>query len=118
MPSSQYFGTPLATAVTNGQVPQSRLDDMVRRMLVPMFAYGLMNASYVGRNTSATPNNAASDALARSLASKSITLLQNKGGLLPIAAAAVRTIAVIGDENTVAGGGSGGVNRPCALGSG
>jgi hypothetical protein len=31
MPDASYFGDALAKAIANGQVPQSRLDDMVRR---------------------------------------------------------------------------------------
>ncbi|MEA2422694.1 MAG: beta-glucosidase, partial [Thermoleophilaceae bacterium] len=37
----KYFGDALKTAVQAGQVPQARLDDMVRRILRPMFRQGI-----------------------------------------------------------------------------
>lgn len=43
MPGSDYFGAGLATAITNNQVPQSRLDDMVTRILTSLYAVGAMD---------------------------------------------------------------------------
>ena len=42
MPGDQFFGNTLAEAVQNGSVPQSRVDDMVYRMLVTFYALGLV----------------------------------------------------------------------------
>jgi len=110
MPDDGFFGAALRAAVAAGAVPQSRIDDMVLRMLTPMYALGLFaDPPTPGRNLTAPALSDAHDALARDLAQASITLLKNDGGLLPVAAAAVRTVAVFGDDGTIAGGGSGSV---------
>ncbi|MBN1411373.1 MAG: glycoside hydrolase family 3 protein, partial [Spirochaetales bacterium] len=41
MPGSTYFGSSLTNAVNNGQVSMARLNQMVKRILVPMFRAGL-----------------------------------------------------------------------------
>eukprot|EP01044_Picomonas_judraskeda_P024174 COSAG03_NODE_6575_length_1038_cov_2.219382_2_plen_178_part_01 len=53
----------------------------------------------------------ACSALARQLAAEATVLLKNAAGTLPLSTTALagKTVAVIGDENTVAGSGSGGV---------
>ena len=66
-------------------------------------------------NINADVTSAAHNALARDLAERSITLLQNTGGLLPLNKSAVRRIAVFGDETTVAGDGSGHVIAPYVI---
>ena len=86
-----------------------------------MYALNLMDTQ-AGPAPGADPNRTiftyarspAHDALARDLAQASITLLKNDG-LLPVAAAAVRTVAVFGDDSTVAGGGSGSVVCPYVI---
>ncbi len=40
MPDNSFFGEALAQAVANGQVPESRIDDMVLRILTSLFAVG------------------------------------------------------------------------------
>lgn len=70
-----YFGKALEDAVAAGKVPQSRIDDMVRRMLIPMYALGLMDHPPTG-NIRANATSAAHDALARTLAEQSAVLLQ------------------------------------------
>ena len=94
---SSFFGAPLKAAVLNGSVPLSRLDDMVTRILTPMFAIGLMddpNPNNITNNVS----SAAHTALARELAAAGTVLLQNNGGALPLSTETIRTIAVIGDD--------------------
>ena len=41
--NATYYGAHLAAAVANGSVPQSRLDDMAHRVLLPMYALGLID---------------------------------------------------------------------------
>ncbi len=43
MPDDSFFGAPLAAAVTAGQVPMSRLNDMVTRILTEEFRFGLFD---------------------------------------------------------------------------
>ena len=118
MPDSSFFGAPLAAAIANGTVPMSRLDDMVMRMLTPMFALGLFAnmPDPALRNTSSPARTPAHDALARRLAEGSITLLKNNG-LLPISPEQLTggVVAIFGDEQTVAGGGSGHVEAPYVI---
>ena len=117
MPDAGYFGKALEAAVAAGNVSQSRIDDMVLRMLTPMFALNLFEtaADPTQRNTSSYARSPEHDALALRLAQNSITLLQNKGSMLPIPPASLRTVAVFGDEDTISGGGSGSVVRPYVI---
>lgn len=95
-------------------MPESRLDDMILRMLTPMFALNLFTtgADPALRNTSSYVRSPEHDALAQTLARRSITLLKNEGGLLPVSPTNLRSVVVLGDENTVTGQGSGGVVIP------
>ncbi len=97
-----------------GTVPESRLDDMIVRMLTPMFALNLFTtgADPSLRNTSSYVRSPEHDALAQTLARRSITLLKNEGGLLPVSPTNLRSVVVLGDQNTVTGEGSGGVVIP------
>jgi beta-glucosidase len=114
MPDDGFFGKALQDAVAAGTVPQSRVDDMVLRMLTAMFALNLWEtaADPKERNTSSYARSPEHDALALEIAQRSITLLKNEGGLLPVAPASLSTVAVFGDTDTVSGGGSGSVVRP------
>jgi beta-glucosidase len=47
MPDATFFGDALAKAIANGQVPQSRLDDMVLRILTAMYMVGIMDTPQV-----------------------------------------------------------------------
>jgi len=110
MSGSGYFGDALAQAITAGQVPQARLDDMVLRILTSLFAAGVFDRHDYG-TLADTVTSPAHSSLARRLAAEATVLLRNDVGALPINVAALRgqTVAVVGDENTVAGSGSGGV---------
>lgn len=115
MPSDTYFGSALASAISSGQVPQSRLDDMATRILTALYSVGAMENFTPTGNLGVNVTSEAHDELARVLATSAITLLQNTGGILPLPASG-KTIALIGDAGsinpTVAGGGSGHVNAP------
>jgi len=103
-PDNQYFGT-LAQAVASGQVPQSRLDNMVQRILRAMYAVGLFDYP-----EHLTPVDTATDqAIAQEVEEQGAVLLKNAGGQLPLSAATIKSIAVIGSHADVAvlsGGGS------------
>ena len=103
-PNQQYFST-LGSAVTQGQVPQSRLDDMVQRILRAMYAVGLFD----NPQTLQTPNFAADAAVAQEIEETGAVLLQNKNNLLPLNASTIKSIAVISghaDTYVLSGGGS------------
>ncbi len=99
-----YFGGALSTAAQNDPRYRARLADMNRRILRSMFAIG------VDRDppTRAPIDVAAGAQVAQDIAERSIVLLRNRGGALPLAASA-RRIAVIGghaDSGVLSGGGS------------
>jgi beta-glucosidase len=115
MPSDTYFGSALAQAVTGGQVPQSRLDDMVTRILTGLYMAGAMDNTAPTGNLGANVTSAAHNKLALTLAQNAIALLQNTGNILPLSPNG-KTFAILGDAGsvnpTIAGGGSGHVIAP------
>jgi beta-glucosidase len=91
---SNAYGPHLAELVKSGIVPESAVDESVRRVLRVKFALGLFDNPYVdGKGSNGV---AAEDAeLARKAAEESFVLLKNDGGLLPLKASG-KTIALIG----------------------
>jgi beta-glucosidase len=107
MPVALYYGDKLLSAIKEGQVEEKVLDDKVRRLLRIMFKAKLFEKSTVDYGPSDTP---ARRALALEAAQKSIVLLKNEQGFLPLKYDEVKSIAVIGPNGDVAqmsGGGSG-----------
>lgn len=101
-PGSIYFGS-LKQAVQNGQVPQSRLDDMVHRILRAMFAAGVIDHPQTVHSIDA----AGDAAIAQEEEEQGAVLLKNTG-VLPLSTS-VPSIAVIGSHADIAvfsGGGS------------
>jgi beta-glucosidase len=103
-PNQQYFST-LGQAITNSQVPQSRLDNMVQRILRAMYAVGLFDNP---QNIQTVPF-AADAAVAQEIEETGAVLLQNNNNLLPLNASTITSIAVISghaDTSVLSGGGS------------
>ena len=102
-PDQEYFGS-LGTVIQDGLVPQSRLDNMVHRILRAMFQVGLFDYPQTIQ-----PIPAAADAaIAQQVEENGAVLLENANGQLPLNAG-VQSIAVIGSHADVAvlsGGGS------------
>ena len=102
-PNEQYFST-LGAAVTAGQVPQSRLDNMVHRILRAMYAVGIFD-----HPQHIQPIPAAADAaVAQEIEEQGAVLLKNTASQLPLNAS-LQSIAVIGshaDTAVLSGGGS------------
>ncbi len=110
-PGSRYFGDPLKQAVQSNQVPMSRLDDMVHRVLRSMFANGLIDNPPVTQVVD--PFRGRDDA--EHIADESIVLLKNASDILPLNASSVQSIAIIGshaDVGVLSGGGSAQVDAP------
>ena len=103
-PDNAYFGS-LGQAIASGQVPQARLDDMVHRILRAMYAAGLFDYP-----ESLGPIDTATDqAIAQEAEEQGAVLLKNAGGQLPLNAATVKSIAIVGshaDIGVLSGGGS------------
>jgi beta-glucosidase len=103
-PNQQYFST-LGAAITKGEVPESRLNDMVHRILRAIFAVGIFDYP---QKIKAIPA-AADAAIAQEVEEQGAVLLKNEGMQLPLNASTVQSIAVIGSHADVAvlsGGGS------------
>ena len=87
----------LATALADGRVSPAQLDASVRRVLVLKEALGLFDQPFVdeeaAREVLARP---AHRAVAQRAAEQAAVLLRNEGAALPLEAAALRRVAVIG----------------------
>ncbi|HVT99843.1 MAG TPA: glycoside hydrolase family 3 C-terminal domain-containing protein [Acidobacteriaceae bacterium] len=94
----------LQAALQNGDLPATRLDDMVHRILRAMFASGLFD-----QPATVQPIDAAGDAaIAQEMEEQGAVLLKNTGQL-PLNSSALPSIAVIGshaDVGVLSGGGS------------
>jgi len=103
-PDNQWFGS-LGAAVQSGQVAQSRLDNMVERILRALYETGAINST-----GAVTPvNTAADEAIAQQVEEQGAVLLKNANNQLPLNPATVGSIAVIGshaDIGVLSGGGS------------
>jgi beta-glucosidase len=105
MPGDMFYGAALKKAVEAGDVPQARLDDMVHRILRTQFAAGIFDHP---------PEKMPVDVykgfeVAQKLEEKGAVLLKNENRQLPLRAAALKSIAVIGGHANVgvlSGGGS------------
>lgn len=67
-----------------GEIPMSRIDDAVRRILRVKYKLGLMNATPTNRTNTAVVGAPAHLAVAREAVSKSLVLLKNEFSVLPI----------------------------------
>jgi len=110
-PMAGYFGPKLKEAVEAGKVPMSEIDDHARRVLYAEFASGIVDDP---------PQKSVVDIerdldVARQIEEKSIVLLKNDHGVLPIVPSRIKSIAVIGghaDVGMISGGGSAQVDPP------
>lgn len=79
------FITTLTQAVESGEVPLSRIDDAVRRILTVKIQMGLFERPYPDPATLALVGSAEHRALAREAVQKSLVLLKNANQTLPLA---------------------------------
>ena len=111
MPLGTHFGDPLKQAIADGQVPLSRLNDMVRRILAAEIKVGLFDHP-VANPPLANVSTPAHRQLASQIAEQGSVLLKNDKGVLPFGAS-VHSVAVIGydagDHFQFTEGGSGAV---------
>ncbi|MGF0115189.1 beta-glucosidase family protein [Promicromonospora sp. Marseille-Q5078] len=98
-----FFCTPLLDAVNAGQVPVSRIDDAVLRILRPMFGLGLFDDPPTVQPLPEEENGA----FAREVSEQATVLLKNDDAALPLGDD-VGSVAVIGTDadHAVQGGGS------------
>ena len=97
-------------ALDSGEVSIDTIDNAIMRMLTAMYDIGLFDHPPTGDRNAIVTSEAHSN-LARELAAKSSVLLKNSPvngeQLLPLNVNGVKCIAVIGDNSTVSGTGSG-----------
>ncbi|WP_274915861.1 beta-glucosidase family protein [Streptomyces sp. WZ-12] len=113
------FGAPLAAAVRAGEVAESEVDAAVRRVLLLAARAGALDGAPPAVDPAEAPRGIDGRAVAREVARRAVVLLRNEpaerapeGGsrpVLPLDAAALRRVAVIGAaarDARVLGGGS------------
>src|SRR6185436_909663 len=105
-------GNLLFEAVINWQIDEAAVTEAARRMLRLILQSGRMD----NPRPAGAVNTLEHQALARELAEEAITLLKNEGGLLPLKAESLRSIAVISpnaaEDFLISGGGSARVISP------
>lgn len=97
----------LLAALEEGRVPAGAVDDKVRRLLGLARRVGALGPDRPARGPATAPE--AGRALLRRAVSAGAVLLRNEGGLLPLDATALRSVAVIGPHAKavrIQGGGS------------
>ena len=112
---AKWFGNLLSEAVRTWQVDESAVDEAVRRVLRVLAWAGRLEGDDRPEGAVNTPEH---QALAREVATEAMVLLKNDGALLPLDAAALKTVAVIGpnaDEARIGGGGSSYLEPPYAV---
>jgi beta-glucosidase len=96
LPQLDCYGAPLRERIERGLVPEALVDRSVRRVLRLKLALGLFESVFVDEAAANAPyQTPGSRRLAREIAARSLVLLRNEGGLLPLGRALGR-IAVIG----------------------
>ena len=93
MPIPKVYGELLLAAVRDGDVPESVLDDAVRRMLRKKLHHGLDQPSNLDESLLANDEHLA---LAREAAVEGSVLLKNEASALPLDMSTLEQIAVVG----------------------
>lgn len=101
----QFFGERLAAEVSAGRVPQSRIDDMVHRILRSLFAIGVIDDP---PRPGGPIDYDAHRLIAQRAAEQGIVLLKNAGNILPVSRQAghILVIGAHAHRGVLAGGGS------------
>ena len=93
---SRLFSNQVPRLIQEGRVPQATLDEAVRRVLRIKLRLGLFERPYADESREASVMGAQEhQAAAREVAARSMVLLKNEGGVLPVSSQ-VKSIAVLG----------------------
>jgi beta-glucosidase len=108
-----YRVTPdtVEAALADGSLTRAQIDEAVRRILRMAVSMGFLDSP--SRKESLPLDSQENSALALDVATKSIVLLKNEGGILPLDRNRIRRIALYGpnaQDTPSVGGGSGGVD--------
>jgi beta-glucosidase len=115
-----FSGADLKALVQSGQLPVSRFDDMVFRVLRSFFAVGLYDnpppGAFTGEQNQTLPEAVLDrdEDIARRVAREGTVLLKNDRGALPLSSAGLDSVAVIGSDADwrIDGGGASSVPSP------
>lgn len=104
---AHYFGQALRDAVRDGQVPQSRIDDMVARILTSLIDVGALDAAPASERTQPI-DFSHHKLIAQRQAEEGIVLLTNRNTTLPLPQRLARLLIVgeHADHGVLCGGGS------------
>jgi beta-glucosidase len=108
---SRYLGDALKKAVEAGEVPLTRINDMVHRIVRTEFAAGIVDDPPRGR----VVDPFAGADTSQEISEQAMVLLKNAAGQLPLNAATLKSVALIGshaDKGVISGGGSAQVDAP------
>jgi beta-glucosidase len=78
------FQLKLKALVESGRVPPARIDDAVRRILTQKKRFGIWERPFTDRALTAEIGSPAHRAVARDAVAKSLVVLKNDGGVLPL----------------------------------
>ena len=104
-PDDKFYGQAMKKAVLDGKIPMAELDGHVRRILRAEFGSGIIDHPI----RKSVVNVEEGLRITQREAEESIVLLKNSNGMLPLDAAAVKSMAIIGehaDTGMISGGGS------------
>jgi beta-glucosidase len=111
MTNDQHYNANLKEAVRTHQLPESVVDTMLVRRFTQMFRFGFFDKTWIASKVDAKANGA----VAREIAEHAAVLLKNAGNLLPLDAANVHSIALIGPFAGAAHTGGGGSSQVAPL---
>lgn len=103
-----HYSAEMKRAIESGQVSEARLDELVIERFTQMFRLGILDHPHTPRPIPAKRDGA----ISREISEQCAVLLKN-GGVLPLAPASLRTVAVVGPyagRAMTGGGGSSQVN--------
>lgn len=113
MPKGDYMNPDtLLPAIKDGRIKVETIDDKIRRMLATMFLFGFFDREQ--KDTLLPLYNPGSARIALQAAREGIVLLKNESSILPLDAAKIKSIAVIGPDAhpAVTGGGGSSIITP------
>lgn len=93
--SEYYFADPLKNAVERGIIEPAVIDDKVRRILRVMFRLGILGGASRSEGKLNAPEH---QAAAKEIALEAITLLKNRGNLLPLQPEKLKKLLIVGNN--------------------
>ena len=95
------FISTLKSLVLSGDVPQSRIDDAVKRILRVKFKIGLFEHPFTSRSLLASVGSVEHREVARQCVRESLVLLKKKDGVLPLAKNGARILVAGSHANNI-----------------